>query len=403
MPPLRKPNICWKRPFTYIYGDNYAYGFNSYRDMMEWLDSPKKEGYASEPPPSQMPTLEERAAQHMRYKLGRSQTLLNAMAKKMDDEDPMSRRLKQLKKASGIDDVKDRRSRRPVSFAEPGDSISTGLRRSRSYGALNAKAAKEIDDDLEAEIMNLKNESRRRAEGVKEKLRRLQEETDEYDGISFGASGGHAGSSSLSAQQQIDDLDSAFDSILDLKANVSRKLETLNSDNCTKHQLEIENIKGRLVEAETKLRTELLQIKKRYQLQIIDLEKSLDESNKGNAELQRMVKRQALQIAELQSYNDDLQRQLQVALEEHVAAQRQISRFPGKSVGIDHDFVRKTTREADNEDRSEGTESTASFLRRHRSLLSSPQSTSGSGRKEPSKYSWLKNADLRNTRSPLFK
>lgn len=61
-------------------------------------------------------------------------------------------------------------------------------------------------------------------------------------------------------------------------------------------QIEIEQLTARLVEAETKLKTEIQRLKKKYQIQITELEMSLDVANKNNIELQKTIKRQALQI-----------------------------------------------------------------------------------------------------------
>ena len=52
----------------------------------------------------------------------------------------------------------------------------------------------------------------------------------------------------------------------------------------------------RLAEAEAKLKTEIARIKKKMQAQITELEMSLDAANKQNLDLQKTIKRQALQI-----------------------------------------------------------------------------------------------------------
>lgn len=52
----------------------------------------------------------------------------------------------------------------------------------------------------------------------------------------------------------------------------------------------------RLAEAEAKLKTEVARLKKKYQAQITELELSLDAANKANIDLQKTIKRQALQI-----------------------------------------------------------------------------------------------------------
>jgi LPS O-antigen subunit length determinant protein (WzzB/FepE family) len=50
------------------------------------------------------------------------------------------------------------------------------------------------------------------------------------------------------------------------------------------------------VEAETKLKTEVTRIKKKLQIQITELEMSLDVANKNNIELQKTIKKQSLSL-----------------------------------------------------------------------------------------------------------
>lgn len=88
--------------------------------------------------------------------------------------------------------------------------------------------------------------------------------------------------------------------------------------------IEIEQLNARVVEAETKLKTEVARIKKKLQIQITELEMSLDVANKTNIDLQKVVKKQSLQLTELQAHYDDVQRQLQQTLDQYGVAQRRI-------------------------------------------------------------------------------
>lgn len=88
--------------------------------------------------------------------------------------------------------------------------------------------------------------------------------------------------------------------------------------------IEIEQLNARVVEAETKLKTEVARIKKKLQIHITELEMSLDVANKTNIDLQKVVKKQSLQLTELQSHYDDVQRQLQQTLDQYGVAQRRI-------------------------------------------------------------------------------
>lgn len=60
--------------------------------------------------------------------------------------------------------------------------------------------------------------------------------------------------------------------------------------------IEIEQMSARLVEAETKLKTEVTRIKKKLQVTITELEMSLDVANKNNIELQKTVKKYSIQL-----------------------------------------------------------------------------------------------------------
>jgi LPS O-antigen subunit length determinant protein (WzzB/FepE family) len=63
--------------------------------------------------------------------------------------------------------------------------------------------------------------------------------------------------------------------------------------------IEIEQLNGRLAEAEVKLKTEVTRIKKKMQIQITELEMSLDVANKNNIQLQQTIKKQSIQLTVL--------------------------------------------------------------------------------------------------------
>jgi hypothetical protein len=128
MAPRKKPTGVWKRPLTVVYGDNYDYGFNSYGDVMHWLDG-KDRGL--EKPAPKIPTLNELADQHFRFRYGRP-----LIADLAEDPDVVSHRLEDIKRASEAVDRKH----------ELGQ-----LRRSRTLGAFAARAANEIAEDIRLE------------------------------------------------------------------------------------------------------------------------------------------------------------------------------------------------------------------------------------------------------------
>lgn len=94
--------------------------------------------------------------------------------------------------------------------------------------------------------------------------------------------------------------------------------------------IEIEQLNSRLVEAETKLKTEIMRIKKKMMITITELEMSLDVANKTNIDLQKTIKKQSLQLTEIQAHYDDIQRQLQQTLDQYAVATRRISSLVGE-------------------------------------------------------------------------
>ncbi|KAG8253643.1 motor activity protein [Homalodisca vitripennis] len=95
-------------------------------------------------------------------------------------------------------------------------------------------------------------------------------------------------------------------------------------DQSKQTSIEIEQLSARVVEAETKLKTEVTRIKKKLQIQITELELSLDVANKNNIELQKTIKKQSLSLTELQAHYDEVQRQLAVTLDQYAIASRKV-------------------------------------------------------------------------------
>lgn len=70
----------------------------------------------------------------------------------------------------------------------------------------------------------------------------------------------------------------------------------MNKINSKQTSIEIEQLNARVVEAETRLKTEVQRIKKKLQIHITELELSLDVANKNNIDLQKTIKKQALTL-----------------------------------------------------------------------------------------------------------
>jgi hypothetical protein len=80
---------------------------------------------------------------------------------------------------------------------------------------------------------------------------------------------------------------------------------TLRIEKCVAHgvfpyskatSIEIEQLNARIVEAEVRLKTEVTRIKKKLQIQITELELSLDVANKTNIDLQKTIKKQSFTL-----------------------------------------------------------------------------------------------------------
>jgi chromosome segregation ATPase len=84
------------------------------------------------------------------------------------------------------------------------------------------------------------------------------------------------------------------------------------------------------MEAELKLKSEILRIKKKFQMQITELEMSLDVANHTNIDLQKTIKKQSLQLTEITVCYEDLQRQLQTTMDQYNIAQRRIQALTGE-------------------------------------------------------------------------
>lgn len=94
-------------------------------------------------------------------------------------------------------------------------------------------------------------------------------------------------------------------------------LDTAHNDGLSKeNQLKIEQLTQRLKETESKLKTEVARVKKQFQLQMGELEMSLDSANKQNIDLQKTTKKQNLQMTELKSHYEDIHQKLQQTVDQ---------------------------------------------------------------------------------------
>jgi len=99
-------------------------------------------------------------------------------------------------------------------------------------------------------------------------------------------------------------------------------------DSLKKHMAqEVDSLNARVVEAETRLKSEVTKIKKKMQITITELEMHIDTVNKSNIDLQKINKKITIQLQELQTAYDELQRQLQQTLDQYSVAQRRLQQL----------------------------------------------------------------------------
>lgn len=106
---------------------------------------------------------------------------------------------------------------------------------------------------------------------------------------------------------------------------------TLSLNNFSKQtSIEIEQLNARVVEAETKLKSEIIRIRKKLQIHITELEMSLDVANKTNIDLQKTIKKQSLQLTEITALYEEIQRQLQTTMDQYSVVQRRCQQLSGE-------------------------------------------------------------------------
>lgn len=103
------------------------------------------------------------------------------------------------------------------------------------------------------------------------------------------------------------------------------------NQNSKQTSIEIEQLTARVIEAETKLKSEVQRIKKKkMQIHITELEMTLDVANKTNIDLQKTIKKQSFQLTEITAQYEELQRQWQTTIDQYGIAQRRIQSMSGE-------------------------------------------------------------------------
>ncbi|XP_055911764.1 paramyosin, long form isoform X1 [Eupeodes corollae] len=198
------------------------------------------------------------------------------------------------------------------------------LEKIRDANGQLARENKKLGDDLHESRATI-SEITRRLHDLELELRRLENERDELTAAYKEAEAGRK-----AEEQRAQRLASDFSQFRhDAERRMHEKDEEIEAIR-KQTSIEIEQLSARVVEAETRLKTEVQRIKKKLQIQITELEMSLDVSNKTNIDLQKVIKKQSLQLTEIQAHYDEIQRQLQQTLDQYTVAQRRIQTLSGE-------------------------------------------------------------------------
>nr|NP_729406.1 paramyosin, isoform C [Drosophila melanogaster]NP_729407.1 paramyosin, isoform D [Drosophila melanogaster]P35416.2 RecName: Full=Paramyosin, short form; AltName: Full=Miniparamyosin [Drosophila melanogaster]AAF50371.2 paramyosin, isoform C [Drosophila melanogaster]AAN11995.1 paramyosin, isoform D [Drosophila melanogaster] len=363
------------RPTTTTYEDNYGYTMNFYQPMLDYLDA-KAKGLEVKKP--HLPWVSERGLKQYRpsnavrqynadeiVRLSRTcaaradEILLNFRAQKRSPFSVQklvdaSRVTKHLEPDTVVERSRQRRRRRQeeledlikrdtlkilqrirkIELDNELDKMSDDFKRS-----IRGKSASAIAQALLSESeKNIKTAKKEEEDYIAQTLVRSSRAVSRARSRSSSPLDGqyraHALHIELMDDRLVDKLDHRVSSSLH---NVKRQLSTLNqrtvefyADSSKQTSIEIEQLNARVIEAETRLKTEVTRIKKKLQIQITELEMSLDVANKTNIDLQKVIKKQSLQLTELQAHYEDVQRQLQATLDQYAVAQRRLAGLNGE-------------------------------------------------------------------------
>uniref|UniRef100_A0A1B6M0J9 Paramyosin n=2 Tax=Cicadomorpha TaxID=33365 RepID=A0A1B6M0J9_9HEMI len=196
--------------------------------------------------------------------------------------------------------------------------VSHELEKTREQKDSLTRENKKLSDDLH-DARNTLAEMNRRLHELELELRRLENEREELTAAYKEAEAGRKAEESRSQRLAAE--------LGQFRHEAERRLQEKDEEiESIRKQtsIEIEQLSARVVEAETRLKTEVTRIKKKLQIQITELELSLDVANKNNIELQKTIKKQSLTLTELQAHYDEVQRQLAVTLDQYAIASRKV-------------------------------------------------------------------------------
>jgi chromosome segregation ATPase len=183
---------------------------------------------------------------------------------------------------------------------------------------------KKMGDDLR-ESKNTISELTRRLHEYELEIRRLENEREELTAAYKEAEAGRK-----AEEKRAQAMASEFGQFRhDAERRIQIKEEEVETIR-KQTSIEIEQLNARVIEAETRLKSEVQRIKKKFQIQITEMEMSLDVVNKTNIDLQKTIKKQSMHLTEITAQYEELQRQLQTTIDQYSIAQRRIQSLSGE-------------------------------------------------------------------------
>uniref|UniRef100_A0A1B6CN10 Paramyosin n=1 Tax=Clastoptera arizonana TaxID=38151 RepID=A0A1B6CN10_9HEMI len=337
----------WKKPPTFVYEDNYGYGIQFYQPLINFIDT-KKQGvlknfeiasrddrfwrkekvipYSNQKLRELADEAQWKAKQYLEleglptYERERSKAALSGIA----TASSLNKHIKSIslnkkvlrKKAKVVEDI----NMENDFFVEP--PIHSGVRLAKEN--LKGRSARSIEAQLKFEsFMNLSEQT---DVNIKQ-FQRKHPVTFVHDSLQHRA---EMNQREIVLQVNLEKLLKPLDDLRFELEGFDHRTSEYFLDKSKQTSIEIEQLNARVVEAETRLKTEVTRIKKKLQITITELELSLDVANKNNLELQKTVKKQSLQLTELQGHYDEIQRQLAVTLDQYAITTRKVQSLTGE-------------------------------------------------------------------------
>lgn len=263
----------WRRPYTAIYDDNYKFGNSLYSGTLDSIekkyhDTLRQTHVRSDRPDLNMSTF--------------AGSIVTSGPMPTPSSDPVVPRLRGGGSPSSVRTRITHQNIPPISITD--DDIFGPRIRPLEFDVTLPSASKSLlaDDEFFAEIEDRK---------ARRKRKKRVERSEMMDQFAEEVTQGHQNSSYW-------------------------------ADKCRELQYELEQVSQSLVEAENRIKNEVIGTKGKIQNELTELAMALDASNQQNVELQKVIKKQAKQVIELQSNYEDVHRHLQGTMEQLESSQR---------------------------------------------------------------------------------